>query len=342
MVWLRKLLFPFSVLYGWVTAIRNFCYDKGIFRSFAFETPIIVVGNLSVGGTGKTPMVEYLVRLLSSDFKVAILSRGYKRKSEGFVLADESATVATLGDEAFQYHSKFPPVSVAVDVDRVNGITALLSLPKKPEVIILDDAFQHRRVQGKLNILLTKYGELYADDLILPAGNLRESRAGAKRAHIVIVTKCPEKLGLEEKNTIRKKLKLRERQQLFFTAIAYGPEVISIEGNLTVAEMKKREKVLVAGIAKPRPFFDFLKNGKDVVLEFPDHHDFSESDISQILENANGNPIVTTEKDFVRLNGKLPTNQLCYLPMATEFTGEGDQFDALVLEIARPDSCFSK
>ncbi|MEY2867889.1 MAG: hypothetical protein RIR01_289, partial [Bacteroidota bacterium] len=191
---LRKILFPFAILYGLVTAIRNFLFDKGILKSYAFDLPIIAVGNLSVGGTGKTPQIEYLIRLLSTKYKVATLSRGYKRKSEGFVLADANVNAEILGDEPFQFFQKFPNIQVAVDANRKNGIEQLLSKNSKPEVILLDDAYQHRKVKAGFYILLTAYGDIYADDFMLPTGNLRESRSGAHRADVVVVTKCPPNL----------------------------------------------------------------------------------------------------------------------------------------------------
>src|SRR6187402_2887550 len=205
---LRKILFPLAVLYGWVTQLRNFLFDIGILKSYSFDLPVIAVGNLSVGGTGKTPQIEYLIRLLSSKYKVATLSRGYKRKSEGFVLADETSNAEILGDEPFQFFQKFKNVQVAVDANRKNGIEQLLSQPEKPEVILLDDAYQHRKVKAGFYILLTAYGDLYSDDFILPTGNLRESRSGANRADIVIVTKCPNNLSDQDQNKIQRKLKL--------------------------------------------------------------------------------------------------------------------------------------
>ena len=203
---LRKLLFPFAILYGFITFLRNYLYDKGFLKSYSFNIPVIAVGNLSVGGTGKTPQIEYLIRLLSPNYKVATLSRGYKRKSEGFVLADANATAEIIGDEPFQYYKKFPTIKVAVAADRKNGIEQLLNQKEKPEIILLDDAFQHRKVKAGFYILLTSYGDLFSDDFILPTGNLRESRSGAKRADVIIVTKCPKDISDAEQERIRQKL----------------------------------------------------------------------------------------------------------------------------------------
>ena len=236
----RKLLFPFSILYGLITGIRNFLYDHRIFKSYSFQIPIIAVGNLNVGGTGKTPQIEYLIRLLSDNYKVATLSRGYKRKSKGFILADQFSNSEILGDEPFQYFKKFPNIQVAVDADRKNGIEQLLSQTNKPDVILLDDAFQHRKVKSGLYILLTSYHDLFVDDYILPTGNLRESSNGARRANIIIVTKCPNAITDEDQNRIKIQLKLDNHQQLYFSNIDYDDFVFSDANKLKVSEIKSR------------------------------------------------------------------------------------------------------
>ena len=314
---LRKLLFPFAILYGVITSIRNFLFDISVLKSYSFNLPIIAVGNLSVGGTGKTPQIEYLIRLLSDNYKVAVLSRGYKRSTEGFISADENATASSIGDEPFQFYSKFPNIQVAVDANRKNGIENLLQLSNKPDVILLDDAFQHRKVKAGFYILLTAYDDLFCDDYILPFGNLREPSSGKKRADMIIVTKCPNDLSELAQQKIREKLKVK--QQVFFTTIQYDDFVFGNDSQLLVSEIKSESKVLVAGIAKPKLFFDFLKNETDETLVFPDHHHFSKQDCEQILAKANGRKIITTEKDFVRLNGLLPKAQLFYLPIKSAF-----------------------
>lgn len=330
MMLLRKILFPFSVLYGLITSIRNFLFDKGILKSYSFDLPIIAVGNLSVGGTGKTPQIEYLIRLLSPNYKIATLSRGYKRKSEGFVLADENSDAAILGDEPFQFYKKFPNIQVAVDADRRNGIEQLLKT-SQPDIILLDDAFQHRKVKAGLYVLLTAYGDLYSDDLILPGGNLRESRNGAERAKIIVVTKCPPDLSAKEQDRIQKKLKIDSDQKLCFTSIAYDEFVFSEEKQLSVSEIKPVDKLLLAGIAKPEPFFAYLQSENDVILTFPDHHHFTEKDIAEIKNKAQDKKIITTEKDFVRLKGRLPDSQLFYLPIKSHFISGGNDFDKTIL-----------
>lgn len=329
MILLRKLLFPFAMIYWLVTSIRNYLYDCGFLKSYAFEIPIVAVGNLSVGGTGKTPMIEYLVRLLSENYSVATLSRGYKRQSTGFILADANTDAQTLGDEPFQIYQKFPDVQVAVDADRKNGIEQLLAQSKKPEVILLDDAFQHRKVKAGFYILLTAYDDLFTDDWILPVGNLRESRSGAARADMIIVTKCPKTIDEIALSEIRKKLKYNK--PVFFTAIAYDESVYSADSIKEVSEIKNTPKLLLAGIAKPKPFFAYLQQENDVVLEYPDHHDFSESDIQNIKKQAENKPIVTTEKDYVRLKNHIPSKQLYYLPIKTSFVSDSKNFDQILL-----------
>ncbi len=312
-------------------SIRNFLYDKGVFKSYSFNIPIIVVGNLSVGGTGKTPQTEYLIRLLSKEFKVAVLSRGYRRKTKGYILANSSSTADTIGDEPFQIFQKFPQIDLAVDSDRRNGIENLIK-QNKPDVIILDDAFQHRRVKAGFYILLTAFDDLYYNDLVLPAGNLRESKKGAERADVIIVTKCPNNLSDIAQNNIKKKIGIN--RPIYFSKIGYADSVIGREGEISTIEIKKTEKLLLAGIAKPKPFFEYLQTGKDVEMKFKDHHHFTDEEIERIQTLANNKIIVTTEKDYVRLKDK-QINKLYYLPMESKFVLKGDDFDNQILNYVR-------
>ncbi len=328
MIILRYLLFPFSILYGWITSIRNFLFDKGILKSYSFDIPIIAVGNLSVGGTGKTPQIEYLIRLLSPNYKIATLSRGYKRKSEGFVLADSNSNAEILGDEPFQIHQKFPNIHVAVDAQRKNGIEQLLKLDNKPEVILLDDAFQHRKVKAGFYILLSSFDDLYFNDFMLPTGNLRESRSGAKRANVIIITKCPKDLSeLAQQNMIKK---IGLNVPIFFSFIDYDSEVYNEFGSKKVEEIIDVDKLLLAGIAKPEPFFAYLQAEKNVKLVYPDHHNFSEKDIEEIKNKANNKLIITTEKDYVRLKNQ-NLKSLFYLPIKSSFISKGDDFNQTIL-----------
>jgi tetraacyldisaccharide 4'-kinase len=341
MIIVRYLLFPFAIIYGLITSLRNFFYDKEILKSYSFDIPIIAVGNLSVGGTGKTPQIEYLIRLLSSNYKIATLSRGYKRKSEGFVLADVSSNAEILGDEPYQMHLKFPNVNVAVDADRKNGIEKLLDLNTKPDVILLDDAFQHRKVKAGFYILLTAYNDLFYDDFMLPTGNLRESKSGAKRANMIIVTKCPRDISDIAMDKIKEKLmpflsrqkKTRRNdnvEPIYFSYIDYDNKIYNENESKNVIDMESTDKLLLAGIAKPQPFFDYLKGNNDLQLAFPDHHHFTQNDIKNIQDKANNRLIITTEKDYVRLKNH-HLNSLFYLPIKSSFISESNNFDKTIL-----------
>jgi tetraacyldisaccharide 4'-kinase len=329
---LRKILFPFAILYGFITSIRNFLFDKGILASYSFELPIIVVGNLSVGGTGKTPQIEYLIRLLSERYTIATLSRGYKRKSKGFVLANANATAETLGDEPYQFYQKFPSIQVAVDADRKNGIEQLLAQSHPPQVILLDDAFQHRKVKAGFYILLTAYDDFFADDFLLPTGNLRESRSGAQRADAIVVTKCPATLSEEQKYLIKQKIKQYAKAPVYFSSIVYDDFVFSKTASVPVTTIQQTACVLVAGIAKPSSFFNYLKNSESICLTYPDHHHFTESDIQQIKQQTGDKMLVTTEKDYVRLKDSELKEQLYFLPIRTSFMVDSNEFDAAVLD----------
>ncbi|MFV8368068.1 tetraacyldisaccharide 4'-kinase [Flavobacterium sp. LB2R40] len=339
---LRKLLFPFAILYGLITNIRNFLFDKGILKSYSYNLPIIAVGNLSVGGTGKTPQIEYLIRLLSDKYKVATLSRGYKRQSKGFILAQADSNALVLGDEPFQFYKKFETIQVAVDANRKHGIEQLLAQAIQPEVILLDDAFQHRSVKAGFYILLTSYGDLYSDDFILPTGNLRESSSGAQRANVIIVTKCPFNLSIEEQNDIKKRLKVVAEQRLYFTFIAYEDFIYAEKQRIKLTQIQSAGKLLVAGIAKPEPFFAYLQNTNDVCLSFPDHHNFTDKDILKIKNLAQNNIIITTEKDYVRLKGSLPSEQLFYLPIQSSFVSGSENFDKTISDYVGKSSRNSK
>ena len=327
----RKLLYPFSFLYGGVMHLRNKMYDNGIFKATKFNVPVIAIGNLSVGGTGKSPMVEYLIAMLKDDLRVATLSRGYKRSSSGFHLLTGAETAAEVGDEPLQFKNKFPEVHVAVDESRSHGIQKLLEMESPPEVILLDDAFQHRKVAAGLYILLTPYNNLYTDDLVLPAGNLREPQIGAARADVVVVTKCPDKLSEAEQDKVREKLDLKPGQELFFSSIAYGEGVISGKSRQSLEQLQKKHFKLVTGIANPKPLVEFFKKKK---LSFdhkayPDHHNFSASEIKE-LQRAK--MILTTEKDYMRLKNDIPEGHLYYLPIKSKFLNSEDEFKEMLNE----------
>jgi len=337
---LRFLLFPFAVLYDAITRIRNWFFNLGVLKSTSFDIPVIAVGNLSVGGTGKSPQIEYLIRLLKDNYKIAVLSRGYKRKTEGFQLVNDTHTAEDVGDEPLQFYKKFKKdITVAVDADRTNGIQQLLQNDIPPQVVLLDDAYQHRKVTASSYILLTKYNDLYVDDFVLPTGNLRESRRGAKRASVIVVTKCPEDLSKSEQGKIVRKINPKSYQKVFFTTIAYDEDLKGTE-ELAISDLKDKEVLLVTGIANPKPLLNFLeeKEVRFIHLNFPDHHNFTQQDISTIKKAfdellSEQKIILTTEKDYMRLEGKI--DNLNYISIKSKFLSEEKAFDSLVLEEIR-------
>ena len=341
---LRKILKPLSVLYGEVTNLRNKAYDKNIIQVTAFDFPVISVGNLSTGGTGKTPQVEYLIRLLQKDYRVAVLSRGYKRKSKGFIIAGKDATAEQIGDEPMQYFLKFPEIMVAVDANRINGIDQLRAQEPKPDVIILDDAFQHRSVKAGLNILLTTFDKPYSKDEVLPSGDLREKRSGAKRAEVIVLTKCPEHLSEKDQFEKAKELNPELYQTVFFSAITYDRDVLSEKDTININDLKDYKVLLVTGIAKTDPLVNFLISKGCAIkhLRFSDHHQFSNNDIKRISDefsdlNEKRKIILTTEKDYVRTPEFSGLN-VYYLPIQTKFISNQIDFDKIVLKYVRENT----
>ncbi len=314
----RKFLYPFSILYDGITAARNFAYDQGWKESSEYEIPIVSVGNLSVGGTGKSPMVEFLVSFLKEDYQMAVLSRGYKRKTSGFLEVRTNATAKEVGDEPLQIKRKFPEVIVAVCADRRKGIEALRS---KAELIVLDDAFQHRKVRPAISILLTPFDDLFMNDCLLPAGNLRESRKGYQRADIIVVTKCPDRVAYAKLQEIQFKMQLKEYQSIYFSKIGYQETLHGVSETLPLNYLKDKHFTLVTGIANPDPLVTYLKHQQFQFdhLKFADHHHFSNSEITQLQKEE---LIITTEKDFQRLADRLGKHALYYLPIQTEFLYE--------------------
>jgi tetraacyldisaccharide 4'-kinase len=326
---LRYILFPVVPIYYVVTWLRDKLYDLGIKSSKSYDFPVICVGNLSVGGTGKTPMIEYLIRLLHNDYKIATLSRGYKRNTRGFVVADATSDASSIGDEPFQFYKKFNDIIVSVDADRQNGIARLRDLQPQPNVILLDDAFQHRKVKAGFNILLTSYGNLFTDDWLLPTGNLREPKSGAKRANVIIVTKCPNNLSESEKKTIVQSIQPLQHQSVFFSNIVYSKMVYNLNGEKSLEELKSKPITLVTGIANAQPLVEYLKSeGFNFEhLNFKDHHEFSENDIQNLKSKQF---ILTTEKDYVRLQPHFANDdQLYYLPIETQIDNDL-QFQELI------------
>ena len=320
---IKKILFwMFSIPFSLVTEIRNFLYNIGVLKSHQFNIPIISIGNLVLGGSGKTPTIEYLVRLLSYNYKVAVLSRGYGRKSTGFILADTNSDASLIGDESMQYFRKFKNIIVSVDSNRVRGINKLINLNLKPEVVLLDDAFQHRKVKPGISILLTDFNNLYSEDNIFPLGNLRESIGNANRADIIIVTKCDKNINKDQKRHIIQKLNIGDNQKIYFSSIKYSKMVYDKESSKSIIEFKNIKFTLVTGIADSTYLINYLNdNGYNFNhISFKDHHDFSNSDIIKIDRN---NLIITTEKDYVKLFTKI-TSSLYYLPIEFVIDNEVD------------------
>lgn len=314
---LRKLLFPFSFIYGSVMAVRNLFFQVHIFNTKSFNIPVISVGNISVGGTGKTPHIEYLIELFKKDKRVAVLSRGYKRTTKGFKLVLTTSSGAEAGDEPLQIKQKFPGITVAVDEKRVNGISCLLVLENPPELILLDDAFQHRWVKPGFQILLDNFNSPIRRDMVLPAGNLREFTCGKKRADLVIATKC-DGITESEVDVWRKWYKKTHPNSLFFSHFKYANPVPVFENsvhNLEYKTLQSAHVLVVTGIANPKPFEQFVKSKCLNIekLSFPDHHLFAESDIDLILQRfeaieSKEKYIITTEKDAVRLRAESRLN----------------------------------
>ncbi len=348
MLKVNKWLLPFSWLYGIGVSIRNALFDMEVLKSHKFPLPVINVGNITSGGTGKTPHVEYLIRLLRRKYRVAVLSRGYKRKSKGYILADLHTPTNTIGDEPWQLRQKFRDIYVAVDKDRVRGITKLYKgkQTKDVEVVLLDDAYQHRYVEPGMNILLVDYHRLITNDSLLPAGRLREPADNKSRANIVIVTKCPYDITSMDYRIVQQSLGLRPYQNLFFSTMRYD----SLKGLFTdserhLEELNPQESVfLITGIAVPAQMRQDLRRYTDKLktISFPDHHYFSKEDIREINARFKAMPkpciAITTEKDATRLlfakklNKEL-RNNLYVLPIEVEILrDEASKFNKIILE----------
>jgi tetraacyldisaccharide 4'-kinase len=347
-------LFPLSLIYGLITGIRNFMYNTGILQSVEFHLPVICVGNITVGGTGKTPHTEYLVGLLRKNFRVATLSRGYRRKTRDFRIASSSSLVSEIGDEPLQIFRKFPEVLVTVDRNRVNGVKKILQTDLETEVIILDDGFQHRRITPGFSILLSDFDRLIVRDHMMPYGSLRESKVNMRRADIILITKSPENITPIQRRLIVKEVDKAPYQNLYFTSLTY-------KAPLPVFDRKDPEEihwdisqctgcgiVLITGIANPLPFKEYLQKifGEIIHLSFPDHYNFKEKDILIITSayhnlKTPGKYLVTTEKDAVRLReftniAEPIKSAFFYIPIGIHFLNDDkDEFDNMIVDYVR-------
>ena len=349
---INEWLKPLSWLYGCIIGFRNFLFDVGVLKSRAFDIPVISVGNITVGGTGKTPHVEYLIRILKDRFNVAVLSRGYKRRTKGYIVADANTIMTDIGDEPFQMKQKFPKVTVAVDAKRVHGIETLMDSDKKIDVILLDDAFQHRYVKPGINILLVDYHRLIIYDKLLPAGRLREPLSGKNRADIVIITKCPDALRPMEFRVVTKAMDLFPYQDLFFTKLAYDDLKHLYNGSTRELNSIGCDEhvLLLTGIASPRQLREDLKPYvKNLTpLRFPDHHEFNDDDVQLINETFANMPspkiVITTEKDAVRINdtkglSKEIKDNIYSLPVKIKFLLEQEEvFNEKIISYVRKNS----
>ena len=346
----RFTLWPFAKVYGFAVTFRNFLFNKGWLRSEKFEIPIISIGNIITGGTGKTPHVEYLIRLLSNQYKVAVLSRGYGRQTRGYYEAGIDSKSRNVGDEPLQYKRKFPDVIVAVNENRVSGIDRLMQ-EHNPDVILLDDAFQHRYVHPSSNIILTGYSNPFFNDHLIPVGHLREPITGSVRADVIVVTKCPSGISKEKRLDFIHQLNLISNQQVFFSYIKYGQLVsLNHKREINPADFKKSCVLLVCGIADPSPFINYLQLHFRAVskLIFPDHHTFTSSDINLISRKfdtivADIKIIITTEKDIMRLEN-VPMLHLpfFYIPIEVDFIDtDKDNFNKYILNHVRTNKANS-
>jgi tetraacyldisaccharide 4'-kinase len=346
----KILLFPISFLYGIITAIRNLFYDWGLIKAHIFREHIISVGNLAVGGTGKSPHIEYLIGLLKHEFSVATLSRGYRRKTSGYMEAFVENTAEEVGDEPKQFKSKFPEVAVAVDANRVRGIKRLLKKNQKPDIILLDDAFQHRRIKPGLNILLTDFRNLFVKDSMLPGGLLREYPSNYNRADIIIITKTPERITNLDLKVYSKEINLLPHQKLFFSWIKFGSLRYFSDSEFKIdipQQLFKFNVMVITGIANPYSLITYVKEYANSIVHknYGDHHHFSLQEVEQLRKEFNSisgenKLIITTEKDFMRMQKPelleaLTGLPLFILPIEIDFKNKTDEFNDSILRFAR-------
>ena len=333
---LRKLLFPFGIVYGLIIFLRNRAFDWGFLHQTSFNIPIFVVGNITVGGTGKTPVTEYLIDLLYTKYSIGLLSRGYGRKTKGVIYADDTATAQTIGDEPYQIKTKFPKIETCVAEKRVLGVNKLVNTGV--DLIICDDAFQHRYLKPTRAIVVIDYNRPLWKDCMLPAGELREYASEINRADVVIVNKCPSDISYATKELFLNKIELANKQNIFFSTYKYGTP---INLNDRTQELLSTKKIVAfSGIAQPKPFYHFLENHYSVIdtITFPDHHNFTEVELLDIairLQRINEDfAIITTEKDASRLK-QFPTfkysSETWYLPIKIEILfDEAGRFNNLI------------
>jgi tetraacyldisaccharide 4'-kinase len=350
MLFLKLILLPFSYAYGSIVWLRNKLFDWKIFKSTEFSVPVISVGNITVGGTGKSPHIQYLIALLKNQYRVATVSRGYKRKTKGFLLLDAETPAQNSGDEPKQFKFNFPDVMISVGEKRVNAIQKLMALPQPPELILLDDAYQHRWVKAGLNILLIDYSHFQEKDYMLPSGTLREFASGQSRADIIIMSKAPKGLSPMEKRRFVEVVSPLPHQKMFFSYIEYSslvaltPAAEALQQNNIEAKLLDYKILMFTGIANAEPLKNYLYNSSREVVElkFPDHHDFTEADKNKIV-SAFGDMLsskkimLTTEKDAMRIKDSTTFSfpehiPLFYIPIIIKFHDEKQSFDETIIQ----------
>lgn len=325
-------LHPLAWIYGKITVLRNYFFDQGVLKSHFVEQASIGVGNLSTGGTGKSVVIDYLITHFKTNFSVTVLSRGYKRATKGVVIATQNSSAETLGDEPFQFFSKHPGINVVVAEKRLQALRVIFAKESKPDLLLFDDLMQHRYVVPKLMILTTTYAQPYFEDRLLPLGRLRETPSGARRAEIILVTKCPADLTLEERNRIVTKTNPSPNQALFFTTIEYSKTILNQEHSKLLTSFTS-PFLLVTGIANPTPLVKHLHEKKIQFshLEFPDHHAFRPHEIENIRKLQQGRILLTTEKDFGRLQPHFAPGEVYYLPIKMGFLLKKEEKEFLKL-----------
>ena len=333
---MKFLLYPLSIVYNLITSLRNLLFDLGLINSVQYKIPTIGVGNLSTGGTGKSILVDYLIELLKIKYRITTLSRGYNRDTSGFIQATSKSSAYEIGDEPYQFYSKHPEINVVVCEDRRKGMKLILNNLPNTEISIWDDVFQHRYVKPGLMLLTTTFKYPYYQDEVLPVGNLRENKSSSKRADLIIVTKCPDKLSYIEKLEFLEKLSPDENQKVFFSTISYKKNLKSDDSTIQIDNLREEEFILVTGIADSSYLVKYLnnKNLKFKHLKYSDHYNFKKPSIDKILSISRNKKIITTEKDYGRLKPKINRGEIYYLEVSIEFPNNLNKisFDEVVYD----------
>ena len=334
---LRCILYPLALLYGFLVAIRNFFFDKGFLKTHTISMPSIGVGNLSSGGTGKSIVIDYLIVFLKKKYSISVLSRGYKRETSGVVVGTVNSSAAMIGDEPLQFLKKHPSITLVVAEKRILGLNKIKEITTSNTIVLLDDIMQHRYVKPSLLIITTTFNKPYFSDHLLPTGNLRESPLGAKRANVILVTKCPDSISNQDIDSFKIKCVLSKDQHLFFTKINYSPYIFNGVSSLLLSELTS-SVLLITGISDPSPMVKFLnkKGIKHIHLAYPDHHAFTTSDIQEIYKQKGESILLTTEKDMTRLTPMIKETYLYYLPIEMVFLHSSEKavFENLILNEA--------